>query len=106
MSKGESMLKQIIALMICSVVLWQAKAYGVAVETVSGVVRHIDVEAGVIDVKTKNGMQIFYVVTESQLFMSEHFMSSVEIERDDPVIIQYVYQSSGKKTIVKLVDKR
>lgn len=94
-------LMSVVAIFICG----QAFAQDQPAMTVSGKVATVDPEGGVIDVKTDSGTMVFYISTESRLLMSFHHMSSIEIQKNDPVTIQYTV-SSGQNNIISLVDNR
>ncbi len=98
-----------IALILLMAVLISGKAYcqqtnkDLQTKTASGKVVKMDVEGGVIKVKIGYMTKVFYLSSESDLYMSTHHMSSLEIQEGDPVIIQYI-SSSGKNRVISLVD--
>ena|ERR1035437_4706632 len=76
------------------------------INTIAGKVTYVDPAGAVIKVKTNFGPMVFYISVESDLFQFTHHMASVDIEKGDPVIVQYERSSIGKNTIIRLVDKR
>ena len=73
--------------------------------TVSGKIIKIDAESGVISVKTSHGEVVFQIVSVSNLYLSTHHMSVIELEKGDPVMIVYA-TVSGKNNVIRLVDNR
>ncbi|MDE2230626.1 MAG: hypothetical protein KGJ95_00980 [Candidatus Omnitrophica bacterium] len=71
--------------------------------TVSGTVTALDIESGVLNVKTSDGIMVFYISMESKLYHFTHLMSSLEINMQDPVTIQYI-DTNGRNDVVSLVD--
>jgi hypothetical protein len=71
--------------------------------TAFGKVVSIDVESGVLDVQTDHGLMEFYISAESILLKSTHAMSSLDMEKNDLVQIQYVI-TDGRNDVVKLDD--
>jgi len=76
------------------------------VKTIAGTVTYVDVAGSIISVQTDKGTMVFNFSVESNLFRYAHHMASIEIEKGDPVIIQYKSVPFGKNDIVKLVDER
>ena len=74
--------------------------------TIAGKVNYVDLAGGVIGVQTKKGTLVFHVSVESDLLRYSHHIASIEIQKDDPVIVQFEKNSYGKNIIVKLVDKQ
>ncbi len=96
---------KVIAFVLLTAVFMSGRAYCQEARAASGLVTDIDVEAGVINVQTENGNMMFYLLTESNLYRSNHHISSIEIEKNDPVKIRYV-STYGKNDIVSLVDNK
>ena len=76
-----------------------------AVEFITGKIVEVDVEGGLVNVETVNGIQVFYFGPVSALYMAAHHMSAIEIEKDDPVSIEFT-RTTGKKIVLKLTDNR
>ena len=99
-----------IVLILLMLVIPLAKTYGQevmkgqAVSAISGKVIKVDPEGNVIHVKTDKGIILFNMAVESDLFRGHHHIASIEIEQDDPVVIDFYNSSTGKNVIVKLVD--
>jgi len=75
------------------------------VQTIAGTVTYVDVAAQVVGIKTKKGLMAFQIAAESDLLRFAHHITSIEIEKGDPVIIQYESLPFGKNDIIRLVDK-
>jgi len=76
------------------------------IKTIAGTVTYVDVSGSIISVQTDKGTMVFNISVESELFRYAHHMASIEIEKGDPVIIQYKSALFGKNDIVKLVDEK
>ncbi len=102
---------KVIALILLTAVFISARAYCQQItkdqvtSTVTGKVTYVDPETGVLNVQTELGNVVFYIAVESELFRVTKPMSSIEIAKDDPVIIKYI-SSSGKNKIISLVDNK
>ncbi len=53
-----------------------------------------------------NGIMVFYTSFDSELLRGTHRIVSVEIEKGDPVTIQYNSSSPDKNNIIRLVDNK
>ena len=76
------------------------------VKIIAGTVTYVDVPGNIISVQTDKGTMVFNISVESDLLRYAHHIASIEIEKGDPVIIQYVSPLFGKNNIIKLVDKK
>jgi len=76
------------------------------VNTIDGKVTFVDVPGNVISVQTKNGTMVFDIEVESDLLRDAHHIATLEIEKGDPVIIEYVRDLVGKNKIITLQDKK
>jgi len=76
------------------------------IKTIAGTVTYVDVAGSIISVQTDKGTMVFNIAIESDLLRYAHHMASIEIEKGDPVIIQYKSVLLGKNDIVKLVDEK
>ncbi len=84
----------------------QNMANGAPVLTVTGVVANVDVAGCTMNVKTDKGMMEFIIGVESDLLEGSHHLASIELEKDDQVIIQYKSNPYGRNVIVQLEDKK
>jgi len=75
------------------------------VKIVTGYVDRMDAEGGIMEVRTHHGDMVFSISSETQIHRAAHHMSAIEIEKGDPVVIQY-FTSSGRNYIVNLVDNQ
>ncbi len=53
-----------------------------------------------------NGVMVFYIAIDSDLLQGTHHIASVEIEKGDPVTIQYDNSSGDKNNIIRLVNNK
>ena len=75
-------------------------------KTIAGIVTFVDVAGGIISVQTDQGTLVFNITVESDLLRFAHHMASIDIEKGDPVMVQYESLIPGKNNIIKLVEKR
>ncbi len=100
---------KLIAFILLSAVLASGKAYcqtevlNPQIITVDGKVTKVDPEGGVIHVQTAEGNMLFHIHVEARLFRDTMPIASIDIERGDPVTIQYD-SSSPDRNIITLVD--
>jgi hypothetical protein len=97
---------KVIACVLLAAVLISGEAYCQQVNTVTGKVIYVDAEGSVINVQTDTGKMVFYISVESNLIGGTHPIASIDIERGDPVQIQYSSSASGQNNIISLVDTR
>jgi len=74
--------------------------------TIAGTVTHVDAEGWVVNLQTDKGEMSFFLETESDLRRFDHHMASIEIEKGDPVTVQYVVSPTGQNNIIRLVDTK
>lgn len=102
---------KVIAFILLSAILASSDAYSQQQMneqqkiTIEGKVTYIDPETGVLRVQTDFGMKEFYISVETEMFHKTQPMTSIEIAKDDPIIIQYLH-TPGKNVITKLVDNK
>jgi predicted GH43/DUF377 family glycosyl hydrolase len=94
---------KVVVLVLLIAVLACGEAYSQQERTISGKIVKVDVEGSVIGVETYKGMVVFYLSAETNLYRSTHHMSVIEIEKDDPVTIQYI-TTSGRNNAISVVD--
>jgi len=98
--------KMIVFILLTAVIMSsQAYCKDQKIRTMTGKVDRIDIEGGVIKVKTEHGLMVAYIVTESILLRDTDPISVLEVEKGDPVIIQYT-SSLGHNNIISLVDNK
>ena len=100
-------------ILILSVVLFTtAKGYcqqgtqEQGINTIAGTVTYMDAEGAVVSVKTDKGTMDFNIPAESDLLRKNHHIVSIEIQKGDPVIVQYTTSPFGKNILTKLVDMK
>ena len=96
-------LSLLLATLIFSQAYGQQLGQDQQVRTIFGKVINIDVEGGVINVKTDHGEMAFYILVESDLLRLTHHISEVEIAKGDSLKIKY-FTVSGRNKIISLVD--
>jgi hypothetical protein len=103
---------KVITFVLLTVILASGKAFcqqeikGKQVNTISGKITYVDTAGGVINVQTDSMKMALYISVESDLLRYAHHIASIEIEKGDPVIIQYATTSSGKNVVIRLEDNR
>jgi hypothetical protein len=75
------------------------------VTSVSGKVVRVDVESGIITLNIDDREVVFYLMDQSKMYKTTQHMATIEIQKGDPVIIQY-FTALGKNDIISLVDKK
>lgn len=111
--RRERMLKyKVVTFILLTALFTSAKAYcqqdikDQQINTIIGKVTYLDVAGDIISVQTYKGTMVFNLSVGSELFHYAHRISVIEIEKGDPVTIQYKKSSLGKNIITRLVDKK
>lgn len=73
--------------------------------TAQGTIMQVDEEMGIVTVNVDGKAEVFFLSGQSKLFQPTQHMSTIELEQNDPVTIQYVV-SEGENKVVNLIDRR
>jgi len=107
MSNFKLILILLIAFFIIIPVYAQVKPALREIKTISGTVVNIDSVGNVITIKTRDQIQMaFIVMDKASITLNANDIGLMEISESDPVTIQYYISYPGKYTAISIVDNK
>jgi len=74
--------------------------------TIAGVVAKVDAVGNLIEVKLNDGQMAFSVPDDAAITEGTKKIGLMDIERSDPVTIQYYSPSPGKSVVISITDNK
>lgn len=85
----------------------QEKSENHVIKTIAGTVINVDAAGNIITIRTEDQQQMAFFVSEKVTITQQtHTIGLMDIEQSNPVIIQYYVSTSGKMTVVSIVDNK